>query len=321
MKVFITRKIPSIAKELLVKNGISVKVFPYDRIIEHDELIKRTKNVDGIISLLTDKFDARTIDYLKKCKVIANYAVGYNNIDIEYAKSKGIVITNTPDVLTDATAEVAAALVLACARRIPESEAMMRGNKFRGWEPQLLKGVQLTNKTFGIIGAGRIGQATAKRIKGFGCKIIYYNKTTKREFEQDLDAKRVSLNKLLKSANIISLHLPLNVKTNKLINKEKLELMKPDAIFINTARGEIVDEKHLIKMLKRKRIFSAGFDVYENEPNVNPELLKLRNVVLLPHVGSATIETRNAMANLASMNVINILKGKKAITPVLKFLE
>lgn len=316
MKVFITRKIPSIAKELLKENGFSVKVFPHDRIISREELIRSATNADGIIALLTEKYDKEMIDQLPKCKIIANYAVGYNNIDIEYAKLKGIIVTNTPNVLTDATAEIAASLILACARRIPEAENFMREKKFKGWEPELLKGVQLSGKTFGIVGAGRIGQATAKRIKGFGCKIIYYNKSKKTDFENELNAKKVSLNKLMADSDFISIHLPLSAKTNYLLNKEKLELMKPQAIIVNTARGEIIDEKYLIKMLKKKRIFSAGFDVYENEPIVNNRLLKLKNVVLLPHIGSATFETRNNMAELVAKNVIGVLNNKKPLTPV-----
>jgi len=316
MKVFITRKIPSIAKDMLVRNGLTVKVFPHNRIITKGELLKNSRNANGIISLLTEKFDEEILNRLPKCKVIANYAVGYNNIDILYAKSKGIVVTNTPDVLTDATAEIAASLILACARRIPEANQFMRGNKFEGWQPGLFNGIQLTGKTFGLIGAGRIGQATARRIKGFGCNIIYFNSSKKSEFENEMRAKKVSLNGLMKNSDIISIHLPLNDETNNIINKGKLELMKFSAILVNTARGEIVDEMHLINMLKRKRIFSAGFDVYENEPNINARLLRLNNVVLLPHIGSATIETRDKMAELAAKNIINVLNGLKALTPV-----
>ena len=316
MKVFITRKIPGKAKELLIKNKIDVKEFLHDRAIKRSELIKEAKEADGIISLLTEKFDKELIDQLPNCKIIANYAVGYNNIDVEYAKSKGIIVTNTPDVLTDATAEIAVSLILACARRIVESDNFMREGKFVGWKPQLFEGIQLTNKTFGIIGAGRIGQAAARRMKGFGCKIIYYNKSKKLEFEKELDAKKVSLNILMKNSDIISIHLPLNPQTQKLINKEKLVLLKPTAIIVNTARGEIVEEKYLIELLKKKKIFAAGFDVYENEPSYNKNLLKLKNVVLLPHIGSGTFETRNKMAELAAENIINILYGKRPITPV-----
>ena len=316
MKVFITREISSAAKELLQKEGISVKEYSKNKAIPRDVLIKNIKDADGIISLLTEKFDEELIDKLEKCKIIANYAVGFNNIDIKYTKSKGIVVTNTPDVLTDATAEIAVSLVLACARRIVESDNFMRERKFVGWEPKLYQGIQLTGKTVGIIGAGRIGQATAKRMQGFGCKIIYYNRSRKPEFEKELNAKKVSLSKLMSTSDIISIHLPFNSSTKQLLSKEKLELLKSTAILVNTARGEIIDEKHLIKMLKQKRIFAAGFDVYENEPDYNEKLLKLKNVVLLPHIGSATFETRDKMAELAAKNVINVLRGKKPITPV-----
>ncbi|CAG0905967.1 unnamed protein product [Cyprideis torosa] len=305
-----------VAEKLLVESGFKVKIFPHDRVIGKEELIKNAKNADAIISLLTEKFDREVIDQLVNCKIIANYAVGFNNIDVEYAKSKGIIVTNTPDVLTDATAEIAVSLILACSRRIVESDNFMRNKKFVGWEPELLKGVQLSGKTFGLIGAGRIGIAVAKRIKSFGCKIIYYNRSKKIEFEKEFGAKKVSLNKLMQTSDIISIHLPLNSKTKLLLDKTKLELLKSTSILVNTARGEIVDEKYLIELLKKKRIFGAGFDVYENEPIVNPNLLKLNNVVLLPHIGSSTNETRDKMAELAAKNVINVLSGKKAITPL-----
>ncbi|MFZ1290228.1 MAG: D-glycerate dehydrogenase [Melioribacteraceae bacterium] len=316
MKVIITRKISEVAKSMLIKNGISVKEFPYNRGMSHIELLKYAKYADGIISVLSDKFDKETIDQLPKCKIIANYAVGYNNIDINYAKQKGIVVTNTPDVLTDATAEIAVSLILTCSRRIIEAENFMRMKKFKGWEPQLLQGILLTGKKVGIIGAGRIGQATAKRMKSFGCEILYFSKSRKIEFEKELNAKKVSLNKLLKESDVISIHVPLNSETNNLLDKEKLSLLKRSAILVNTARGEILDEKFLIKMLKNRKIFSAGFDVYENEPNLNKSLYNLKNVILLPHIGSATFETRNKMAELAAKNVINVLNGKKALTPV-----
>ena len=316
MNVFITRKISNVAKKLLIESGFKVKVFPYNRVITKEELIQYAKNADAVIALLTEKFDKEILDQLPNCKIIANYAVGFNNIDVEYAKSKGIIVTNTPDVLTDATAEIAVSLILACSRRIVESDNFMRDKKFVGWEPELLKGVQLSGKIFGIVGAGRIGFATAKRIKSFGCKIIYYNRSSKPEFEKELNAKKVSLKKLMKTSDVISIHVPLNEQTKNLLDKEKLDLLKPSAIIVNTARGEIVDEKYLIKLLKKNMIFGAGFDVYENEPNYNKELLKLKNVVILPHIGSATFETRDKMAELAARNVINVLSGKKAITPI-----
>ncbi len=316
MKVFFTREIPEVAVEFLKKKKFDVEVYQKDKPIPRRELIKKVKNADAVISLLTDKFDQELIDKLEKCKVIANYAVGYNNIDVSYAAEKGITVTNTPDVLTDATADLAMTLVLGCARRLPEGEKLMRGNKFKGWKPKLLLGVELKDKYFGILGAGRIGTAVALRAAAFGSKIIYFSEEKNDELEMKTGAKKVSLNSLLKKADIVSVHLPLTEKTHHLLNKEKLSLLKKSAVFVNTARGEIVDEKALISMLKKNKIFAAGFDVYEGEPEINPELLKLENVILLPHLGSATEDARNKMAMLAAKNVYNVLKGKSAITPV-----
>lgn len=315
MNVFITRSIPEAGIKFLQKK-YKVKVYRKSNPIPREQLIKEVKHCDGIISLLTDKIDREVIDSMEQCKVIANYAVGYNNIDVEYARSKKILVTNTPDVLTDSTADLAMTLTLACARKVVEGEEMMRKNKFKGWHPTLLLGVELKNKVFGILGAGRIGSATALRAAAFGCKILYYSNKKNNLLEAKTNAKKVHLNTLLKKSDIISIHLPLNPKTNQLLDKNKLELLKPSSIIINTARGEIIDEKHLIKMLKANRIFSAGFDVYQNEPRVNPALLKLKNVVLLPHLGSATNDARNEMSILAAKNVDAVLSGKSPITPV-----
>lgn len=316
MKVFITREIPEIAVELLLNSGLEVDVFSKHRAIKKDELIKYAKDADGLITLLSDKIDEEIIDQLPNCKVIANYAVGYNNINIKYAKTKKIIVTNTPDVLTNSTADLAVALVLACARNFVEGEKMVRQGKFKGWAPKLLLGVELYGKTVGIVGAGRIGIETAKRLKAFGTKIVYYSRKRKKDFELEFEAKKVNLETLLSTSDIISLHIPLTEETNNLLSKEKLDLLKPTAILINTARGEVIDEDYLIEMLENKRIFGAGFDVYQNEPSVNKKLLKLKNTVLLPHLGSATIEARNKMAELAAKNVIGVLLEKKAITPV-----
>jgi glyoxylate reductase len=316
MKIFITRKIPGIAESLLNKNGFDVTSFKKDKPISKQELLKSVKGIDALISLLTDKIDKDIIDAMPGCKVIANYAVGYNNIDVNYAKSKGIVVTNTPDILTDATADLAVTLLLAAARRVIEGDNMMRQNKFEGWKPQLLTGVDVRNKTVGILGTGRIGTAFAKRMSGFDSKILYYDKTNNEQIEKRFGGKKVSINTLLKKADFISIHLPLTPDTYHFLNKEKLQMLKSTAVVINTARGEIIEERELIKLLKGRKIFAAGFDVYENEPAVNSELFKLDNVVLLPHVGSATIETRSKMAELAAKNVIAVLKNKKPLTAV-----
>ena len=315
MKVFITREIPAKAAELLKTKNIDVKIYRESKPIPYELLKKEVKDADGVISLLTDKFDKGIIDAMTRCKIIANYAVGYNNIDVAYANVKGITVTNTPDVLTDSTADLAMTLVLACSRRLKEGEEIMRNNKFNGWQPLLLLGVELKEKIFGIIGAGRIGTAVARRAAGFGVNILYYDGRENPEIES-LGGKKVSLNNLLKRSDIISMHLPLTESTYHLLNKERLRMMKETAVFINTARGEIVEEKELIRMLQQKRLLAAGFDVYENEPLINPDLLKFNNVILLPHLGSATIEARNEMAKLAATNIISVLNGRGAITPV-----
>ena len=316
MKVFITRKIPDIAIKLLAKNGIDIIVNNNDKPVSRKDLIKYSADADGIISMLSDKFDLQMIKKLKKCRIIANYAVGFNNIDLEAVKEKNIVATNTPDILTNATADLAMALVLSCARNVIKGHSLVKKNGFKGWSPEMLLGVELECKTFGIIGAGRIGSAVAARAKNFGTKIIYFNKSRKPQLEKSTGAIKTPLNQLLKTSDIISVHLPLNERTYHLINKEKLKLMKEGVIFINTARGEIVDEQELISILKQGKIFSAGFDVYENEPHLNPELFNLPNVVLLPHLGSATFEARKGMAELAARNVINVLNGRKPLTQV-----
>ncbi len=316
MKVYITRKIPQKAIEYLKENNISFSLYKKDRPIPRKELLKNIKNVDAVLSLLTDKIDAKVIDAMNKCKVIANFAVGYDNIDVKYAKTKNIIVTNTPEVLTDSTADLTMALVLTCARRLPEAEEFLRAGKYTHWKPDLLLGVELKDKVFGVIGAGRIGKAVAIRAKSFGCKIIYFSHSRNSFLERKTNAQKVSLNFLLKSSNFVSIHLPSTKKTFHLIDKERLSLMKRSSILINTARGEIIDEKELIKTLKAKRILAAGLDVFENELNINPELLKLENVVLLPHIGSATQKARTNMAMIAVKNIVAVLSGKKTITPV-----
>ena len=317
MKVFITYKIPNIAEKILREKGFTVSVNRSGKILTKEELIRKGKNADALITLLSDKIDREVIDNLNKCRIIANYAVGYNNIDVEYAKSKGIVVANTPGILTDATADLTMALILACARRLPEGERFVREGKFEGWKPELLLGLDLKGKTLGIVGMGGIGFAVGQRAKAFGMKVVYFNRTRKANAENELNAKKVSLEKLMKVSDVVSLHLPLTAETRGIIDKNKLNLLKPTAILINTARGEVLDEKHLIKMLKRKKIFAAGFDVYTNETNLNPALLELENAVLLPHVGSGTVETRNAMAELVARNVVSYFQRGKAVTPVL----
>lgn len=316
MNVFITRELPEIAFKLLKQNNISFDYYKSDNPIPRKLLLKKIKNCQALISLLTEKVDKEVIDSMPNCKVIANYAVGYNNIDVNYAKKKKIIVTNTPDVLTESTADLTMALVLACARRLNEGENLIRSGNFKGWKPKLLLGMELRNKTFGILGAGRIGSAVANRAKSFGTNIIYVDNQKKLKLERETGAKKVSLNYLLKNSDILSLHLPLSVKTFHYLNEDKLNQLRKNSILINTTRGEIIDETALINLLRKDKFMAVGLDVFENEPNINPELLNFGNVVVLPHLGSATNEARNGMAELAVKNVIKVLKGKSAITPV-----
>ncbi|MDZ7624887.1 MAG: D-glycerate dehydrogenase [Ignavibacteriaceae bacterium] len=316
MKVFITRELPEIAFKLLKGSKIPFDYYKKDQPIPRKLLLEKIKSCEALISLLTEKIDREVIDQMPNCKIIANYAVGYNNIDIDYAKKKNIIVTNTPDVLTESTADLTMALVLSCARRLSEGEKLLRTKKFKGWKPKLLLGMELKNKTFGILGAGRIGTAVARRAKSFGTNIIYVDSNRNQKLEKETAAKKVSLNYLLENSDILSVHLPLNSQTHHFLNQERLSQLKRNSILINTTRGEIIDEKALIRLLESNRIMAVGLDVFENEPFINPELLKFQNVLVIPHLGSATKEARDGMAELAVKNVINVLKKKPALTPV-----
>lgn len=316
MKVFITGELPDVAFTLLRKAKISFEFYKKDKSIPRKILLQKAQNCQALISLLTEKIDKEVIDQMSNCKIIANYAVGYNNIDIQYAKKKNIIVTNTPDVLTESTAELTLALVLACARRIFDGEKLLRNNNYKGWKPKLLLGTELKNKTFGILGAGRIGTAVAKRAKSFGTKIIYFDNKRNLKLEKNCKGKMVSLKRILNASDILCVHLPLNEKTFHFLNTNRLNQMKKDSILINTSRGEIIDETALIKLLRKNKSMKVGLDVFENEPKVNPELMKYSNVLVLPHLGSATIEARDGMAMLTVKNVINVLRGKQPISPV-----
>jgi glyoxylate reductase len=316
MKVFLTRELPAIAFHLLKKSKINYGCYQKDSPIPRKRLLKEVQNCDGLVCLLTEQIDREVIDKMKRCKVVANYAVGFNNIDVEYAKQKGIIVTNTPDVLTESTADLTMALVLACARRLMEGDKFLKAKKYKTWKPGLLLGTELKNKTFGVIGAGRIGTAVSLRAKAFGTKIIYHSLNRNTHLEKITGAKKVTLNFLLKNSDIISIHLPLNKYTYHYFNDEKFKLLKHNAILINTSRGELIDEKFLIKYLRKGKFNSVGLDVFENEPDVNPELLNFHNVIILPHMGSATKEARSGMAELAVSNIINVLKNKPPLTPV-----
>jgi glyoxylate reductase len=309
MKIFVTRKIPEPGLKLLRKEH-KIDVFVYDRVPTKNEIINGLKGKDGLLCLLSDPIDKDVIKSEPKLKMIANYAVGYDNIDLQTATEKRIPVSNTPDVLTDTTAEMAWAQLFSVARRIVEGDKYTRAGKFKGWGPMLMLGQDVSNKILGVIGAGRIGTAFALKSKGFNMKVLYVDGRVNKTLENELKAKKVELNELLEKSDYISVHVPLTEETYHLISKNELKEMKRNAILINTSRGPVVDEGALVKALKEKWIFGAGLDVYEHEPKVTEELKKLDNVVLQPHSASATFETRSKMAIIAAKNMIAGLKGK-----------
>ncbi len=308
MKVFVTRTIPDAGLEIL-KNNFDVTVNSEDRPITMDKLIDSASGSDGILCLLTDRIDDKTMDHIPNLKGIANYAVGFDNIDIDAATKRGIPVSNTPGVLTDATADLTIALIFAVARRIVEAETFLRDGTWSGWGPMQFLGADVSGETLGIIGMGKIGYAVAKRASGLGMKIVYYDTKRNEAAESELDAEMMTIPSLLSSADFVTLHIPLFEKTRHLIGKAEFEMMKQTAFLINTSRGPVVDEVALATALKEGEISGAGLDVYEFEPEVTEELLALKNVVLLPHIGSATTKTRSKMAVMAAENLVAMLKG------------
>jgi len=307
-KIFITRRLPEEGLRLLKEHEL--EIYEGDAPPSKEEIIEGVKDKDALICLLTDKIDAEVMDSAPNLKIIANYAVGIDNIDVEEATKRGILVTNTPGVLTETVADLAWALLMAIARRIVEGDKFMREGKFKGWAPLLMLGSDVYGKTIGIIGAGRIGSAVARRAKGFNMRILYYSRKRNEKLEEECNAKYVDLETLLKEADFVSLHTPLTEETYHMIGEKGLKMMKPTAYLINTARGKCVDENALVKALKEGWIKGAALDVFENEPAIHPELKKLDNVVLTPHIGSASYETRSKMAVMVAKNVIAALEGK-----------
>ena len=312
MKVFVTREILPEGLEILRKN------FDVDVWTEYappsKEIIKeRIKDADAILTMLSDKIDAEIINSAPKLKIIAQLAVGYDNIDLKAAKERGIYVTNTPDALTDASADFSFALMMAVSRRVVEADKYVRAGNWKvAWHPSMMLGAPLRGTTLGIIGAGRIGQAMAKRGLGFDMRILYYNRSAKPEFEKECGAKRVELDELLKESDFVSLHVPLNDQTRGLINAEKLALMKKTAYLISNARGPVIEEKALYEALKNHEIAGAALDVFCTEPTPadNP-LLELDNIVVAPHISSANTVTRTKMSIMNAEDITAVLMGKE----------
>ena len=316
-KIVVTGKIPEVALEKLKKSN-EVISWGEETPISRDELLKRVSGANVIVSLLTEKIDEEVLTSAgNDLKAVCNVAVGYNNIDVAACKNKNVLVTNTPGVLTDATADIAMALILMTTRRLSEGERVIRNQDPWAWGMFYMLGSSIQNQTLGIVGMGQIGIATALRAKSFGMKIIYTRRNRLDEkIEKELSAQYVSLDDLLQQSDIVSLHCPYSTETHHLISDAQLSKMKKTSYLINTARGPIVNEEALANALINKTIAGAGLDVYENEPKVNEKLLKLDNVVLLPHLGSATVETRTAMATTAANNALEILSGNKPLNPV-----
>ena len=316
-KIVVTGKIPEVALEKLKKSH-EVISWGEETPISRDEMLKRVSGANIIVSLLTEKIDEEVLTSAgNDLKAVCNVAVGYNNIDVAACKSKNVLVTNTPGVLTDATADIAMALILMTTRRLSEGERVIRNQDPWAWGMFYMLGSSIQNQTLGIVGMGQIGIATALRAKSFGMKIIYTRRNRLDEkIEKELSAQYVSLDDLLQQSDIVSLHCPYSTETHHLISDAQLSKMKKTSYLINTARGPIVNEEALANALINKTIAGAGLDVYENEPKVNEKLLKLDNVVLLPHLGSATVETRTAMATTAANNALEILSGNKPLNPV-----
>jgi glyoxylate reductase len=309
-RVFISRKIPQAGIDRLEQAGLTVDVYPEDRVIPRKEFLNGRSKYDALLSVLTESIDQELIDHALRLKIVANYAVGYNNIDIAACTRKKIAVTNTPDVLTDTTADLTFTLILAVAKRIIEGDRMVRSGNFFGWNPMLLLGSEVSGKTLGIIGAGRIGSALAARAHGFNMRILYHDKKNNPQLESDFQAEFTSIDDLLRYSDFVSLHVPLNDDTKHMIDGQRLKQMKKDAFLINTSRGPVIDEEALVAALANRTIAGAGLDVFENEPALAADLEKLPNTVLLPHIGSATVETRDKMALMAAENIIKMANNK-----------
>jgi len=315
-KILVTQKVPDPAYPPLEAIGDVEANMEEGSIWPYEELLRRGPGHDYIYSLLTDNIDAR---FLEACaastprlKMVANMAVGFNNIDVETATRLHIAVSNTPGVLSDTTADLAFALLMATARRIPEAERFLRAGKYKGWGPLLFCGADVHGSTLGLLGAGRIGKLVARRSSGFDMKVLYYDVYRMQpEEEATYHMTYMPMEDVLGQSDFISVHTPYMPSTHHLISERELKMMKPTAILINTARGPIVDEKALARALQSKTIAAAGLDVFENEPAVEPELLSMENVVLLPHIASASLKTRTLMATMASDNIVAHYKGER----------
>lgn len=315
--VYVSRVIPPPALEII--RGVA-EVRMWDREDEpppRDVLLREAAACDGLLSLLTDRIDEELLARAPRLRVVGNMAVGFDNIDIAAATRHGVLVSNTPDVLTETTADFAFALLMAAARRVVEADAFTRAGKWKTWGPMLLAGQDIHHATLGLIGLGRIGSAVARRAKGFDMRVLYYDPIRRPDLEESLGIEYREMNDVLRASDFISVHVPLTPETRHLISMEQFRMMKPTAVFVNAARGPIVDQAALAEALRTRTIYAAGIDVFEREPvSVDDPLLKLDNVVVVPHIASASIPTRTRMATLAAENIAAVLQGRRPPTPV-----
>ena len=312
MKIFVTRKIPGEALEKLKVGGNEVVISEFDRPLTGEELVEKVKGIDGLLCLLTDRVDGDLMDAAgPQLKIISNYAVGFDNLDVKAATDRGIVIANTPsDEVNEAVAEHTWALILSLARRIVEADESTRRGGYKGWEPEIFLGHSLIGKTLGIVGLGRIGSMVARRAKGYNMTVLYNKHEPDPKAESELGVVFSSLDDLLAKSDFVSLHVPLNDETRGMINDKTLAKMKRGAFLINTARGSIVREQDLVEAIRSGHILGVALDVYENEPNIHPELIGMENVVLTPHIASATWEAREKMGEQAVASILDFAANK-----------
>ena len=309
--VFVTRPLPAPGIDLLVELGFEVRANDEDRPLQRAELFAGVEGADALLCMLSDRIDAEVLDAAPSLRVVSNYAVGFDNIDVAAARQRGVEVTTTPGVLTDATADLAWALLLAAARNLGAGERLVRG-----WAPTQLLGEPLRHQTLGIVGMGAIGQAVARRAQGFGMNVVYFNRNqVSPEIETSLGAEFVSLDDLLRRSDFISLHAPLNDQSRHMFDARAFRLMKSTAVLVNTGRGALIDEAELVNVLRAQQIAAAGLDVYELEPKITEGLLTLDNVVLAPHLGSASTLARGDMVRLCCENIVEVLAGRPAVTP------
>ncbi|SHI80514.1 2-hydroxyacid dehydrogenase family protein [Desulfosporosinus lacus] len=315
-KVLVSGMIPRVAYDILVRK-YEVEMHEQSNLLTKEEIKEKLVDKDALLCLLSDQIDEELIKSNPNLKVIANYGAGFNNIDIAAAGSLNIPVTNTPDISTDATADLALGLIIAIGRRIVEGDKETRAGRFKGWAPLYHLGVDVTGKTLGIIGMGNIGQAIVRRAKGFEMKVVYYTRTRlSLEQEQALGLQYLPFEEVIKNADYLTLSLSYSAATHHIIGQKELSLMKSNSYLINVARGPLVDEKALLEVLESKKIAGAALDVYELEPAITPGLEKLDNVILTPHIGNATVETRDAMAEIAANNIVAVLEGRGPLTCV-----